>query len=151
MQDEHKLAAIPVVLASNRPDDHDSLEALLSGSPWQLLCVGSGREAAYLLHQVSVPIALCDLDLDDEPWQDTIRGLIKARRRACVVILASAAYSGVSSEVIGRGGFDLLTRPFERGQIFGTLFSAYAQYRVNWPLQVRRRPVPVTSTSSQGL
>jgi DNA-binding NarL/FixJ family response regulator len=137
-----KPSTIRVILASARDDDHEVLGALLEGGPWELKGARSVVETIAALDEVAVPIVLCDQDLELRPWWETMRVLLKARRKASVTILASAGAPELCADVARRGGFDLLLRPFEREQLYATLMCAYAQCRIGWPVLSQRGPVP---------
>jgi DNA-binding NtrC family response regulator len=131
---------IRIVLASGHADDRETLNAILAGSPWELVGVASLREAITALHWVTAPIVLLDQDLDGSPWQNAVRLLTRVRPRTRVTILANDAGPHLCAEVARQGAFDLLTRPFDRQQVYATLTCAYAQFKTNWPfLTVSRR------------
>ena len=139
--------AIQIVLASTHAGDRKTLGSLLTGSPWELIAVANVEETVRTLHRVSVPIVLCDENLDDQPWQATVRALIKARRKTSVTVLTDAGGPGLWTDLARRGGFDLLVRPFERDQVYATLMCAYAQCRMSWPVITTRRAVPMATAS----
>ena len=145
--EKRKSMTIQVVLASARANDREGLDGLLTGTPWELIAAASLEEAVHALHQVTAPIVLCDRELDERPWQQTLRILTRARRRTCVIVLSNGGGPKLCSEVARLGGFDLLARPFERDQVYATLMCAYAQYRVGWPVLSRRQPVSMGSAS----
>jgi DNA-binding NtrC family response regulator len=146
-ENKYRAVAIQIVLASTHAGDRETLESLLAGSPWELVAVANVGETVKALHRVSVPIVLCDQNLDDQPWHETVRALIKARRKTSVTVLTNAGGAGLWAELARRGGFDLLARPFERDQVFATLMCAYAQYRVSWPVVTTRRAVRMATAS----
>jgi DNA-binding NtrC family response regulator len=139
--------AIQIVLASTHAGDRETLESLLAGSPWELIAVANVEQTLRALHRLSVPIALCDQNLDDQPWQETVRALIKARRKTSITVLTDAGGPGLWADLARRGGFDLLARPFERDQVYATLMCAYAQCRMSWPVITTQRPVPMANAS----
>jgi DNA-binding response OmpR family regulator len=109
------------------------LEESLSGTPWRLVAVSNLQQAVESLHRVAIPIVLATEEFDHLPWRTLLRALRRERRRASVILLADEGSAELSSEVIVRGGFDLLTRPFRREEVFPTLVSAYAQCRMPLP------------------
>jgi DNA-binding NtrC family response regulator len=125
---------IQIVLASDRTDDRQTLEDSLAGTPWRLVVAANFPHAIQCLHGVAVPIVLCDSLFDLQPWRIMLRVLRRERRRTCVILMADEGNAALASEVVQRGGFDLLTRPFRREEVFPTLVSAYARCRVYSPL-----------------
>jgi DNA-binding NtrC family response regulator len=119
-----------IVLASSQGDDASNLHALLAGSAWKLIAVPTCSDAAWAIRHLRVPIVLCDLTLEDQPWQQTLRMLRRARNRTCVIFLSNEPDTDLAGEVAKGGGFDLLVRPFERAQVLQSLFFAYGQYKL---------------------
>jgi DNA-binding NtrC family response regulator len=124
---------IQTVLASNRAGDREMLEESLAGTPWRLVEAANLQQAVESLRRVAIPIVLCDIEFDQLPWRAVLRALRRERRRASVILLSDQGGVELSSEVIRRGGFDVLTRPFRREEVFPTLVSAYAQCRMPPP------------------
>jgi DNA-binding NtrC family response regulator len=146
MHDETaKRETIQIVVASAHPEDRVTLTAILAGSPWELIGVSNLKDAVNALHRVTAPIVLLDQDLDGHPWQNSVAMLTRARRRTRVTLLATAGGPQLCAEVAREGGFDLLTRPFDREQVYTTLICAYAQGKTNWPVLSLGRPVPLAS------
>ena len=125
---------VGVILASSRRDDVDSLDALLAGTGWGLINVQTYEEAEQAARRERVPIVLCDLALEDQPWQETLEKLRLTRDGACVILLADESAGDLAGKVAKRGGFDLLFRPFEREQVFQSLFFAYSRCNLGWPI-----------------
>jgi len=123
-------AFLRIALASTAADDLNWIEALLAGSAWEPIQVSTCSEAAFTVSQLRVPIVVCDVGFENRPWQETFEQLLKARRRACVILLCNESDRALSVEVRRRGGSGLLFRPLVRRQVFHSLFFAYC--RICW-------------------
>ncbi len=129
---------IGTVLASNHHDDCSSLDTLLRGSAWKLIKVSTCSEAKQALRRLRVPIVLCDVALEDRPWQITLRNLRAARSECAVVFLSNEPGPDLSREIAEHSGsdpcgldpceLDLLVRPLERELVFHSLFLAYGRW-----------------------
>jgi CheY-like chemotaxis protein len=64
-----------ILLASRQEEDRRSLQTILEGTHRTLTAAGSRVEAEQILHDLDVPIALCDRDLPGLAWPDMIRAL----------------------------------------------------------------------------
>ena len=129
---------IGVALASAQEDDLTALDAILTGSAWKLIQVSTCREAVWTIRHLPVPIILCDLKVEDKPWQDTLRQLLVARKGARVIFLSNGLLSNgpdwpLSKAIAEQGGSDLLVRPLEREQVFQALFFSYSRYMLGGP------------------
>jgi DNA-binding NarL/FixJ family response regulator len=129
-----KAFIIGVVLASTQADDLNILDPILTGSAWKLIKVPTCREAAWTIRRLQVPIVLCDLRLEGQPWQDTLRKLLMARSGTCVILLSNGCGRVLSHDVAQHGGFGLLVRPVEREHLLRSLFFAYSGYKLGWPV-----------------
>ena len=126
-----------VLLASSQQDDRRDLEAILKGSPWRLIAAAGCAEAEWAIHCLEVPIVLCDRDFSGAPWQESVRALVEARTGACVILLSNVTDQYLWDEVVKRGGFDVLTRPFEKQAVLSMLNFAHTHCRTGWPMAPR--------------
>jgi hypothetical protein len=115
---------VPVILASRREEDRQTLASLLAGSAWRLVEVNSPEAALVALRQAKIPIVLCDPHIGGGRWKTIVRSLLSARRGACVVLLVDR---GTGFQAEGSLGFDSLVRPLDRGHLLAALFFAYAR------------------------
>ena len=74
---------------------------------------------------------LCDEAFNKLPWQAMLRGRLRARWRARMILLTHDGRAELAGDLVRAGGFDFLTHPFDKDQVFATLISAYAQWRGN--------------------
>jgi hypothetical protein len=132
---------VPIVLATRREEDRQTLASLLAGSAWRLVEVNTPEKAVAALRQAKIPIVLCDPYIGGERWETMARSFLSARRGACVLWLLDR-FGGIGfSSAEGSLGFDLLVRPLDRDQLFAALFFAYARCktasRAAWPASSR--------------
>jgi PleD family two-component response regulator len=132
-----KVSALEVILANGNGDDRSSLESALAGTPW-VVVEADPLEIESVVREAAVPIVICGRD-QFNGWRSTIRGLMKARRNVCVIVLSNEGDAHLSDEVARCGGFDLLTRPFNRQQVLPMLVFAYTYCRGHGPYLSRRR------------
>ncbi len=96
--------------------------------------VADSAAAVDSLKRTGFPIVLCDRDLAGGEWQDTLRLLHSVRDRPCVILLSNVADEYLWNEVVRRGGFDVLTRPFRKEQVVSMLEFAYTYWKTAWPV-----------------
>jgi DNA-binding NtrC family response regulator len=138
---------VQIVLASSNPDDEATLRLLLSGTPWAPLPAVTMEEAVKSLHEIALPIVLLDRDFERRPWRENTRALLKARRRTCVIIAAEPDYPACE-DVLRRGAFEVLARPFDKDELLATLLSAYSKARIHGLSVTRVHAIPVAATVS---
>lgn len=124
---------VPILLVSARAEDAPNLKAILEDTPWRLVEAASSAEAVQALKRAAFPIVLYDRDLADGAWQETLRILLAAPGRACAILLSGVADEYLWNEVVERGGFDVLTRPFRKEQVISMLDFAHTHWKTEWP------------------
>lgn len=124
---------ISILLTSAQRDDARNLQTVLDGTLWSVIEAENRTEAVRRLKEKEVSIVLCDRDFGDAPWQQTMQELIAARRGVCVILLSGVADQYLWDEVVRLGGFDVLTRPFQREQVISLLMFAYTHWKTRWP------------------
>ena len=130
---------IPILLASARTEDARGLEALLEGTAWNLIQTADCASALAALRRELYPIVLCDRDVTADPWQQAVKELSAAHAGTCVILLSPVADRYLFNEVVQNGGFDVLTRPFEKRRLLAALDFAYTHWKTEWPPVESRR------------
>ncbi len=65
----------------------------------------------------NIDVVITDLTLADANWSDLLRFLVNRSLRASVVVNTCRANEACWSEVLWRGGYDLLVEPYERSEV----------------------------------
>lgn len=125
--------AIPVPLGSNRDDDCLALQALLQGTRWMPIQAANWSDMVKLARQVDAPVVLCDHDLPGVEWPKGVPQLVSASNTPCLILLSDVSDPYLWDELVRHGGFDVLTRPFQREQVLAMLDFAYTHWRTRWP------------------
>ena len=131
------VSTLEVILANGNEDDRSSLESVLAGTPW-VVVDAAPSEVEHVVREATVPIVICDRDQSDG-WRQTISALTKVRRNVCVIVLSNEDVGDRNDEVLRHGGFDLLSRPFNRQQVLPMLLFAYTYCRGHGPFLSRQR------------
>jgi DNA-binding NtrC family response regulator len=97
---------------------------------FETLTAGNCREARKLLQTAPpVEVVLTQVSLADGNWADILRYLVDNDMRASVIVSSPRADEHLWSEILWRGGYDLLVEPYEpdelRKTIEGALRAAY--------------------------
>jgi hypothetical protein len=118
---------VPIVLATRREEDRQTLASLLVGSAWRLVEVNTPEGALAALRQAKIPIVVCDPHIGGDRWEAMVQNFLGARRSACVLLLVDR-FGGIGfSRAEGSREFDFLIGPLDRDQLFAALFFAYAR------------------------
>lgn len=120
-----------VLLISPAEEDGETLQQDLSGTHWSVVTARDCHEAFRILLARRIPVVLYDRDLPGLPWHQTLR-FLSSLRPACVVLVSRVSDSYLWEEVIQRGGFDVLTKPYRREELVRTLDFALKHWRTGW-------------------
>jgi DNA-binding NtrC family response regulator len=113
----------PILLAvSSDPQDPEVLETNLKG--WSVRRAVSCTDALSMVRQSACDVIICDKDLPDGGWRDLLAGLGALKNALPLVVMANAADESLWAEVLRDGGFDLLAKPLEHGEVCRVLPSA---------------------------
>ena len=120
-----------VLLVGSSPQRRSFLAAVLRTIGVESLAVSCCREAReFLQTHPLLDVILTDTTLEDANWSDVLRAVIDCESAASVVVVApSSADERLWSEVIWRGGHDLLVEPFSKDEARRVLEGAL---RASW-------------------
>src|SRR5579864_7173507 len=104
----------PVLLASSRQEDLQTLTALLQGAPWIPVRAATWRDALKVMGAISLPVMLCDRNLPGLEGPNGLAGLQGILRFPALLLLSDVTSSTLSEDVLRFGAFDVLSRPFSR-------------------------------------
>jgi DNA-binding response OmpR family regulator len=112
----HPLVNFTLLSVSSDEDDRHSLQRILGSDGWTVQGARSVREATgFLAEQPN--LVLCDRDLPDGSWKDVFRLASKLECAPAIVVASRQADESFWAEVLNFGGFDVLLKPFVRGEV----------------------------------
>lgn len=129
---------IPVVLASACEDDRHSLRSLLQGTQWLLLEAAAWTEVQNLAGAIVSPVILCDRNLPGLKWQNGVSAVRAAIGDPCIILLSDVSDPYLWDELVQHGGFDVLTRPFQRADVLSLLGFAHTHWKAGRAEPARR-------------
>jgi FixJ family two-component response regulator len=126
-------ALMPVLLASERDDDHQTLQALLQNTRWTVARALSWGDAASFCGRVIKPVILVDRYFQGSDWRFTVSSMVNLESNSCLILLSDVSDQYLWNEVVQHGGFDVLARPFQRSEVLRTLEFAQRHSGTPWP------------------
>jgi FixJ family two-component response regulator len=127
------LALRPVLLASERDDDHHALQTILHNTRWTLARASSWADAADFCARPGKPVILVDRYFRGSDWRFTVSSLVNLEADSCLILLSDVSDQYLWNEVVQHGGFDVLARPFEHSVVLRTLAFAQKHREGVWP------------------
>ena len=123
----------PVLLASERNDDYQTLQALLQDTKWSVVRAFSLGEVFSFCDCLVTPVVLVDRNFQGPNWRSTVSSLLNPAANRCLILLSDVSDSYLWNELVQQGGFDVLARPFERAEVLRTLAFAQKHCEAAWP------------------
>lgn len=106
-----------VIIASARQEGLTDLRAILSSSDWRVRTTDSAFGIRSLLDSDISPVVLSDSELPDGPWQAILTSLGKFSNPPRLIVCSVTADDRLWAEVLNMGAYDLLAKPFDRGEV----------------------------------
>jgi len=125
------LSVSPSAIAQNR------LSQIFGHTNWKLETADSCYDALQRLRELHTAVVVCEHKLPDGGWQDLLHGVLDLPTPPNVIVTAPDADDVLWSDVLNRGGYDVLARPFDRSEVVRIISLAW----MNWKQTYRRAPV----------
>ncbi len=131
--------SITVLIASPFEEDHALLRSILSDSDWNVVSAASAVEAWIALHTTEVDVVITECEFPGGvSWTD-LRAEIEDMGGAPPIIVTWAfADERLWAEVLSLGGYDLLMKPLDPGEVRRVVRMAASQARGVWQSKTTR-------------
>jgi FixJ family two-component response regulator len=126
-------ALLPVLLASERDDDFQNLQALLHNTKWSVERAKSWSDVSGFCDRVVNQVVLLDRHFQGSDWRRSVSSLPNPDANRCLILLSDVSDPYLWNELVQHGGFDVLARPFESSALFRTLAFAQRHCEAGWP------------------
>lgn len=144
-------AIVNVLLATDRDDTANRLQDLFDRTRWNLDVVKTCREAIVGLRSRSYGVVISETELPDGTWRELLRLSSKLDRAPNLVVTSGSADECLWAEVLSKGGYDVLPRPFDRSEVVRIVSLAWQDWRRSRPAPQARAAAAssMASTASQ--
>lgn len=133
MESESDLLGIPpkhtVLFIGRYSIDSAALAQTLSGTHWAVLHVRTCQEAVALLSTTAIPVVICDEDPFGCDWKTAVHAVTHAPHAAPAIVAATSGDWHLWQEVIDKGGFDMVRKPFRRQRLVAALDLAMEHWK----------------------
>jgi len=121
---------LAVLSISPNDDDHSSLKSIIGHSKWTLVTAHNLFTArASLLQQQDISVVVCESDLMPGSWIDILRHLQSMQQPPSLIVTSRLADDRLWSDVLHRGGWDVLAKPFVPGEVLHSVKLAWDHWR----------------------
>jgi len=131
--------ALAVLSVSPIEEDHLSLQAIIRHSTWRLFQARDLATASALLQQYEIPVVLLEQDLLPGRWTEVLEHVKSLPKAPSLIVASRLADDRLWAEALNLGAWDVLTKPFDRREVFRSVKSAWQ----HWHHQIQTRAVPL--------
>ena len=118
-----------ILSVSPHSEDHSSLETIMGLSQWRVLKANNIFTArALLLQQHDISVVFSERDLNQGTWIDILKHLQSTARPAPLIVTSRLADESLWSEVLRKGGWDLLAKPLDCSEVVRSVRSAWQHW-----------------------
>jgi FixJ family two-component response regulator len=132
---------LSVLVASTCQDDLAWFEVVLRETGWQFHCVHSVADAVAFIRRQRTVVVVSEPDLPGGSWKQLLSQLVEEGHPSALVVFSHLADERLWSEVLHLGGYDVLPKPFDKGDVSRTLALAWQQCKHRCRAAIQR---PVT-------
>ena len=118
---------LSVLVASTCHEDLAWFEVMLRDTGWRFHCVHSVADAVAFIRAQRAVVVVSEQDLPGGSWKQLLAQLIEEGHPSALVVFSHRADERVWSEVLHLGGYDVLPKPFDKGDVTRTLALAWQQ------------------------
>ncbi len=116
-----------VLVIASAGDEFAIIENLFADCGWPRLATSSIQEGIRLIHDNSPQLVICDDKMEDGDWNVILDVTIKERNPPYLIVASRLADDRLWAEVLNRGGYDLLAKPYEPSEVIRVVGTARAR------------------------
>ncbi len=116
-----------LLVISPHKDDRSAVSQILQNPCWRIEHAASLEDAGKRLHERFASVILCETTLPDGSWKDLLARLHDLPVRPSVVVISRHANDDLWADVLSSGGYDVLSKPFDRRELVRVVGMAWRQ------------------------
>ncbi len=129
-----------LLIVDDEPGARESLEVILENN-YQLLSVGSGREALDVFQKKPVNLVLLDVNMPDMDGLTVLRKIKEQDEEIDVIMISALNHARKAVDAIKLGAYDYITKPYEPEDILSTVNRVISKQKLYKELDFLRREV----------
>lgn len=119
---------IQALLIGEFDDDRPLVRELLHSIGWRFYEAHGRRRATVGLQQYPIRLVVAEAGFAPWPWQELLDYLRLLPHPAQLIVTSRTADEALWADVLNRGGFDVLPRPFDREELRRVVLSACRRF-----------------------
>ncbi len=138
--------SVTVLGVSPYEEDHACLRAIFGHSNWKIFEAHTCHEAVAFLSKNRIAVVVCERHLLDGDWKTLLDSLSAFPLSPRLVVASRDVDDTLWSEVLNRGAYDVLSKPFDRVEVMRIISLAW----LHWKEQARRPQKSAARTAAAG-
>lgn len=123
------MGPVTILAVSPAQEDHLLLSHVFSHSNWRFDRARTCAEALEVLQRSGVAVVICAAELPDGTWKDLLARLAGSPVPPRLIVASRLADDSLWAEVLDRGGYDVLSMPFEPPEVIRVVSLAWRQWQ----------------------
>jgi len=123
------MVPVSILAVSPAEEDHSLLAHVFSHSNWRFDRARTCAGALKALQSAGIAVVICAAELPDGTWKDLLARLAAASVPPRLIVASRLADDSLWAEVLDRGGYDVLSMPFEPAEVIRVVSLAWRQWQ----------------------
>ena len=123
------MSPVSILAVSPSEEDHLLLAHVFSHSNWRFDRARTCAEALEALQRSGAAVVICAAELPDGNWKDLLARLAGPPVPPHLIVVSRLADDSLWAEVLDRGGYDVLSVPFEPPEVIRVVSLAWRQWQ----------------------
>lgn len=119
---------ISILLVSQWAEDQTALRGILHHNGWIISRCASASDALRQVRSAPPAVVLCERDLPDGSWKTVLAACEAMPNPPLLLVSSRNADESLWAEVLNLGGYDVLLKPFDRGEVTRVIGMAWRQW-----------------------
>ena len=119
---------VSILVVSPDPEDQTALRRILHHSNWSISHCASIADALEHVPSAVPAVILCERDLPDGTWKTVLSACENSPDSPLLLVTSKTADENLWAEVLNLGGYDVLMKPFELGEVTRVIGMAWRQW-----------------------
>jgi DNA-binding response OmpR family regulator len=128
--EQRQTGATPEVVALlGSPSDQATIQNCAKNAGWRLVLADTIEHALLTANSGNVALFVVDRDLVELDWRPYVQKFAKTRSAPCILLASPVVDRYLFEELVKQGGFDVVPKPIETGQLLRLSRLAIAYWK----------------------